>query len=128
MYYQDPRSFLWNIGPYPVTYYPLKGYRDGPRDVFTNNLINMSLDRHFPDGNLADDMYNAVTATEESNAAERRRFENYDTDSTVDDPNEPPVEAHDAIQVDNFLNEAQQQINFEIKFIMKLIIITKLKI
>ena len=57
----------------------------------------MSLDRHFPDGNLADDMFNAVTATEESNAAERRRFENYDTDSRVDDPNEPPVEAHDAI-------------------------------
>ena len=53
MYYQDPRSFLWNIEPYPVTYYPLKGYRDGPRDVFTNNLIDMSLDRHYPDSNLA---------------------------------------------------------------------------
>ena len=113
MYYQDSRSFLWNIEPYPVTYYPLKGYRDGPRDVFTNNLIDMSLDRQFPDGNLADDMFNAVTATEENNAAVRRQFENYDTDSTVDDPHEPPVEAHDAIQVDNFLNEAQQQINFE---------------
>ena len=80
-----------------------KGYRDGPRDVFTNNLINMSLDRHFPDGNLADDMYNAVTATEENNSAVRRQFEDYDTDSTVDDPNDPHVEAHDAIQVDNFL-------------------------
>ena len=73
----------------------------------------MSLDRQFPDGNLADDMFNAVTAAEESMAAVRRQFENYDTDSTVDDPHETPVEAHVAIQVDNFLNEAQQQINFK---------------
>ena len=104
MYYQDPRSFLWNIEPYPVTYYPLKGYCDGPRDVFTNNLIDMSLDRQFPDGNLADDMFNAVTATKKSMAAERRRFENYDTDSTVDDPNETPVEVHDDIQKLMMLN------------------------
>ena len=56
--------------------------------------------------NLPDDIFNAVTATEESNAAERRRFENYDTDSTVDDPNEAPVDVHDDIQIDNFLNDA----------------------
>ena len=51
MYYQDPRSF-WNIELYPLHYYRLKGYRDGPRDIFTNNLIIMSVDRHFPDGNI----------------------------------------------------------------------------
>ena len=58
-------------------------------------------------------MFNAVTAIEESMAADRRRFENYDTDSTVDDPNETPVVVDDDIQVDNFLNDVQQQINFE---------------
>ena len=57
----------------------------------------MSLYRQFPDGNLADDIFNAVTAIEEHMAADRRRFENYDTDSTVDDPSEPPVAVDDVI-------------------------------
>ena len=90
MYYQDPRSLLWNFELYPLTYYRFKGYRDGPRDIFTNNLIDMSLDHQFPDGNLADDMFNAVTAIKESMAADRRRIENYNTDSTVDDPKIAP--------------------------------------
>ena len=49
-------------------------------------------------------MFNVATAIEESMAAERHRFENYDTDSTVDDSNEPPVAVDDAIHVDNILN------------------------
>lgn len=111
MYYQDPRSLLWNIEPYPIQYYPHYGYRDGPRDAFTNNLIDISLERQFPDRNLADDMFNVATAIEESMAAERHRFENYDTDSTVDDSNEPPVAVDNAIHVDNILNELQQEID-----------------
>ena len=46
-------------------------------------------------------------------AADRHRFENYDTDSTADDSSEPLVAVNVEIQVDNILNELQQEIDIE---------------
>ena len=60
-------------------------------------------------------MFDAVTAIQEDIAEDRRRFENSDTDSTVDYLSELPVAVDDAVQVDDIPAEILQQIEIENK-------------